>query len=290
MVKVINTRPADRAAGLSRLLRQAGFEPVEIPFVDVRADEEGVAKVAALQPGGFTGVFLSSPNGLRHLQEGLLISQFERWIAKPFYLVGPAARPLVEAAGGQVAFVPEEASLEGFLKEYKPAPGPGLPLAQRWLHPCSVSTRLDPAEFRKKGLHVVNMPVYRPACPADLAARMAKEGAGAAAILFCSGSAVENFFQAAPALAQALTRPQGPGGPRGPLAVSIGPSTTKALEERGVENAKQALHADDASLVDVLKAASGGAKTEVLKSSPATPQAATPAPAAAAPKKPEPKP
>lgn len=284
MVKVINTRPADRAAALSLLLRQAGFEPVEIPFVDVRADEEGMAKVATLQPNGFTGVFLSSPNGLRHLQEGLLISQFERWAAKPFYLVGPAARPLVEAAGGQVAFVPEEASLEGFLKEYKPAPGPGLPLAQRWLHPCSASTRLDPAEFRKKGLHVVNMPVYRPACPADLAARMAKDGEGATAILFCSGSAVENFFQAAPALAQALTRPQGP------LAVSIGPSTTKALSQHGVENAKQALHADDASLVDVLKAASGGAKTEVLKSPPATPKAATPAPAAAAPKKPEPKP
>lgn len=259
MVKVINSRPADRAAPLSSLLRSAGFEPVDIPFVDVGAYPEGLEKAASLPPGGFTGIFLSSPNGLRYLQEGLLATQLERWTAKPFYLIGPAARPLVEAAGGQVAFIPATASLDGFLEEYRPIQGTGLPLAQRWLHPCSLSTRLDPTAFRQKGIRVENVPVYKPACPADLAARMGKEGQGAAAIIFCSGSAVENFFQAAPALAAALTRP------KGPLAVSIGPSTTKALQERDVAAIHQAEHADDESLVDALKAASGGAKTEVLK-------------------------
>lgn len=262
MVKVINTRPADRAAPLSGLLRSAGFDPVEIPFVAVIADPEGLERAASLSPSGFTGIFLSSPNGLRHLQEGLLASQFERWVAKPFYLVGPAARPLVEAAGGKVAFVPATASLEGFLEEYRPVQGTGLPMAQRWLHPCSASTRLDPAEFRKKGIRVENTPVYKPACPADLAARLGQDGRDAAAFIFCSGSAVENLFQAAPALAAALTLP------KGPLAVSIGPSTTKALESRGVVSIRQAEHADDESLVDALKAASGGAKTEVLKADP----------------------
>ena len=100
-------------------------------------------------------------------------------------------------------------------------------MAQRWLHPCSASTRLDPAEFRKKGITIVNLPVYRPACPADLAALMGKGGKDAAAIVFCSGSAVENFFQAAPDLAAGLGRP------KGPLAVSIGPSTSKALRDLG---------------------------------------------------------
>lgn len=276
MVKVINSRPGDRAAPLSRLLRAAGFEPVEIPFVDVVAHPEGLEKAASLPPAGFTGIFLSSPNGLRYLQEGLLATQFERWTQKPFYLVGPAAVPLVEAAGGKVAFVPATASLDGFLEEYRPSQGPGLPMAQRWLHPCSVSTRLDPAAFKQKGIKVENVPVYQPACPADLAARMGKEGQDAAAILFCSGSAVENLFQAAPALAAALTRP------KGPLAVSIGPSTTKALQDRGVMAIRQAEHADDQSLVDALKAASGGAKTEVLKSDPRPAPAARPAPKPAA--------
>lgn len=274
MIKVVNTRPADRNQELTRLLRQAGFDAVEVPMVEVRADAEGQAKAASLPANGFTGIFLSSPNGLRHFQEGLLASQFERWTIKPFYLVGPAARPLVEAAGGRVAFVPQEASLEGFLKEFQAQPGPGLPLAQRWLHPCSASTRLDPAEFRKKGITVVNQPVYRPACPSDIAARMAKDGKGAAAIVFCSGSAVENFFKSAPDLAKGLTEP------KGPAAVSIGPSTSKALRDHGVTDIHEAQHADDPSLVDTLKALSGGFKTEVLRQI-AKPAAVKPAPGSA---------
>ncbi len=271
MIKVVNTRPADRNQELTRLLRQAGFAVAEVPMVEVRADAEGQAKAAALQPSGFTGIFLSSPNGLRHFQEGLLASQFERWSIKPFYLVGPAARVLVETAGGRVAFVPQEASLEGFLKEFQTQPAPGLPLAQRWLHPCSTSTRLDPAEFRKKGITVVNQAVYRPACPDDIAARMAKDGKDAAAIVFCSGSAVENFFKSAPDLAAGLTKP------KGPVAVSIGPSTSKALRDNGVTDIHQAQHADDLSLVDTLKSLSGGFKTEVLRQIASKP-AAKPAP------------
>jgi uroporphyrinogen-III synthase len=245
MVKVINTRPADRNGDQSRLLRQAGFEPLEIPCVDIESDEEGLKRIRALSPAGYTGIFLSSPNGLKHMQEGLLSTEFERWAMKPFHLVGPAARPRVEAAGGQVAFVPEEASLEGFLKEYRPAPGPGLPLAQRWLHPCSASTRLDPAAFKAKGIRVENMPVYRPAAPKDLSARLPKEARDAFAVIFCSGSAVENYFSADPEGAALLGRP------KGPLAVSIGASTSKALQDKGVPEIRQALHADDASLVDV---------------------------------------
>ena len=260
MVKVINTRPSDRNQELSKLLKQAGFEPVEIPCVEIRSDEEGAARAATLQATGFTGIFLSSPNGLKHFQEALLPTQFEKWVGKPFYLVGGAARPLVEAAGGKVAFFPEEASLEGFLKEYRLVTAPGsLPMAQRWLHPSSASTRLDPAEFKKKNVQIVNLPVYRPAPPVNAGEMLMQAGPDAAAVLFCSGSAVENFFRAAPELAAAL------GKPKGPLAISIGPSTTKALRDHGVAELREALHADDSSLVDVLKAASGGAKTEVLK-------------------------
>lgn len=262
MIRIINSRPAERNAGLSSLLTRAGFEPVEIPFVDIRPHEEGQAKAAATSPQGFTGIFLSSPNGFRHFRDALLETQLEKWTEKPFYLVGGAACALVQEAGGRVAFFPEEASLEGFLKEYRPVTEPGrLPMAQRWLHPCSLSTRLDPAEFRKRGVEVVNLPVYRPGTPSDLPARLEEKGGGAAAILFCSGSAVDNYFEAAPGQASLL------GSREGPLAVSIGPSTTAALKKRGVEALVEALHADDASLVDALKAAVGGMKTEVLKKS-----------------------
>lgn len=266
MAVVINTRPADQNAELSDLLRRAGFEPLEIPMVDIVPDEEGLARMRKLQPSGFNGIFLSSPNGLRHLEAGLLATELEGWLQKPFYLVGGKATELVKSLGGKVAFYPQEASLEGFLKEYSPAAanvgGPaslGLALAQRWLHPCSVSTRLDPAAFKQKNIGVENVPVYKPGMSADAGKRLMEEGLHAEAVVFCSGSAVEHFFQAAPELAARVGRPGGP------LAVSIGPSTSKVLAEKGVEKCREARHADNPSLIDALKAAFGGSATKVLK-------------------------
>jgi uroporphyrinogen-III synthase len=269
---VINTRPADQNGELSDLLRRAGFEVLEIPMVDIVPDEEGLARLRKLQPSGFNGVFLSSPNGLRQMASGLPAAELEPWMEKPFFLVGGKSSTLVRNHGGKVAFYPEEASLEGFLKEYTPAaaanagvkPGPGgLVLAQRWLHPCSASTRLDPAAFREKGIGVENVPLYKPAMAADAGERLMAEGRGADAVVFCSASAVAHFFRAAPELAARI------GKAGGPLPISIGPSTSNALAGLDVEKCFEAAHADNPGLVDALKDAFGGAATKVLKKSPA---------------------
>jgi uroporphyrinogen-III synthase len=231
-----------------------------------------LARLRKLQPSGFSGIFLSSPNGLKQMADALLATELEKWMEKPFFLVGGKSATLVRNHGGTVAFYPEEASLEGFLKEYtsaaaanagaKSGPG-GLVLAQRWMHPCSTSTRLDPAAFRDKGISVENVPVYKPAMAADAGKRLMAEGQNADAVIFCSASAVAHFFRAAPDLAARL------GKPGGPLIVSIGPSTSNALAGLDVETCHEAEHADNPSLVDALKAAFGGAATKVLKKNPA---------------------
>lgn len=273
MAAVLNTRPTYQNAGLSGLLRAAGFEPVEIPLVDVIPDLEGLGRVRRLQPTGFTGIFLSSPNGIRNLAKGLLPVEAEPWLAKPFYLVGGKAVGLVNELGGKVAFHPREASLDGFLKEFTPGDvasagggrGPavaGLVMAQRWLHPCSASTRLDPAAFRKKNIEVENVPVYRPGLHPEAQERLAALGPIDAAV-FCSGSAVEHFYRTAPpALSARLGRKDGI------LAISIGPSTSKALADKGVEYCREAQHADDESLVDALKVAFGSRATRVIAKNP----------------------
>jgi uroporphyrinogen-III synthase len=264
MAVVLNTRPADQNAALSALLKAAGFEPLEIPLVDIGPEPEGLERLRRMHPSRFTGVFLSSPNGLRLMAGELLPADLEPWMAKPFYLVGPKAADLVRQHGGQVAFHPREASLEGFLKEYAPSPQgnmgvAGLVLAQRWLHPCSSQTRLDPAAFRKKGIEVENVPVYRPSLNPKAAEDLARSAASIEAAVFCSGSAVEHFFAAAPpALAARLGKKDGI------LAVSIGPSTTRALAEKGVEHPSEARHADDPGLVDALKEAFGTRATKIL--------------------------
>lgn len=264
MALVLNTRPADQNAGLSALLKAAGFEPLEIPLVDIEPDPEGLERLRHLHAARFNGVFLSSPNGLRLMATELLPADLEPWLEKPFYLVGPKAGELVRKLGARVAFHPQEASLEGFLKEFAPAAQgnsgvTGLVLAQRWLHPCSTSTRLDPAAFRKKGIEVENVPVYRPGMNPGAAAELAGAADTLEAIIFCSGSAVANFFAAAPpALAARLGKKDGV------LPVSIGPSTTEALVAKGVEKPCEAAHADDSGLVDALKQAFGTRGTRIL--------------------------
>lgn len=258
--RVLNTRPEGQAAELSETLRKSGFTPVEIPLVAIVPEEEGLARLRKLMPMGYTGVFLSSANGLRRMQEALDPAALSRWTAKPFFLVGPKAVSFVESLGGRVAFVPQEASLKGFLAEFKAPPGPaGLPMSQRWLHPCSASTRVDPPTFRARGVEIENVPVYKPGFPENASARLGDAGE-LSAILFCSGSAVDNFFQAAPeAMRGALGRP------KGPLAVSIGASTTEALKSKGVESVHEAPHADNEGLLDALRRAYGGAETRVIK-------------------------
>lgn len=264
MAVVLNTRPADQNGGLSALLRAAGFEPLEIPLVGIEPEPEGLERLRRLQPNGFTGIFLSSPNGLRQMAAGLMPVELESWMAKPFYLVGPKSGDLVREHGGRVAFHPREASLDGFLKEYAPSSQgnsgvTGLVLAQRWLHPCSASTRLDPAAFRKKGVEVENVPVYRPGANPEAPGLLERHAASLDAVVFSSGSAVAQFFAAAPpALSARLGKKDGI------LAVSIGPSTSQALAEKGVEQRCEAVHADDSGLVDALKQAFGSRATRIL--------------------------
>src|SRR5690606_11822373 len=168
------------------------------------------------------------------------------WRAKPWYLVGERARADVEALGARVVFVPRgEASLEGFLAE--------IPRQDnlRLIHPCSTKTRLEPGQFTGKGIDMHNMAVYEPRCPAGAAEaleaawpRLSPRGA----VLFASGSAVHHLFEAAPALARTLARDDGP------VPVSIGTSTTRALRLHHVARSHQAPTADSAGFIAALRA------------------------------------
>jgi uroporphyrinogen-III synthase len=262
MIRVLNTRPVGQNQELSQLLVQAGFKAVEIPLVDILPLEDGLRKILRLQPSGYTGIFLSSPNGLRQMQAGL-DEDFEKWLNKPFYLVGGKTKAMVEKLGGSVAFFPQVASVAGFLQEYpleSIASGQkgGMVFAQRWLHPCSASTRVDPDAFKKCGVVIENVPVYRPDLPNEAAPKLIDECPQAAAAIFCSGSAVENFYKAAPDQAAKLGHPKF-------MAISIGPSTSEVLRAKGVEKIYESITADSAGLIDALRSAIGGSETQVLK-------------------------
>jgi|GEM_PF-174977 len=308
MPTILNTRPKEQAEFLTRLLAEEGFESVEIPLVELKSIGTGLEEAAKLDSREFSGVFLSSPIGLKALDAALDSAEFRTWMNKPIYLVGRQSAALVEAKGGRVAFYPQQASLAGFVAEF-PAwfqgeaeswarntrkeagelarrllsegvgaldklPGEQespLPEAeesagnpeiarvaaleqfalgldagiQRWLHPCSDKTRLEPERFAALGVEVVNVAVYRPQLPEESVTALEKLDDGCDAAIFCSGSAVDHFFEAQPEKAArwAESKP----------AASLGASTTEALRRHGWRNIEQSAIANAQGLVTAVK-------------------------------------
>jgi uroporphyrinogen III methyltransferase/synthase len=242
--RILNTRPEAQAGKLSELLSQAGFEPVEVPLVSiVPYNQDGLR---AVDPSDYTGLFLSSANGLRIFREFLPKELHNEWIKKPLYTLSSGISSKWEELGGIPGFCSGQSSLEGFLDEFNGADDPGN---QMWLHPCSLKTRLDPGEFKKKQITVHNFPVYAPSLPDGTEERLQKELPGADAILFFSGSAVENFFQCLEswkpeAAIQAL---------KGKQLFCLGPSAAQALEKQGVTGYHRAKRTDNEGMVEVLK-------------------------------------
>jgi uroporphyrinogen-III synthase len=252
MIGVLNTRPKPPDApdssrtsvrSLSDALAAAGFTPIDVPLVELVLLHDALDLLARLSDTHYDGILLSSPN-LLPLLKAAGRSLPPAWLSKPWYLVGPRARPEAEGLGITVAFTPrEDASLEGFLRE--------IPQQQnlRLIHPCSTKTRVEPALFTSRGIDVHNMAVYEPRCPRGAAdaletawPRLRPRGA----VLLASGSAVHHLFDAAPRLARTLSEPDGP------VPVSIGASTTRALRMYGVERSVQTPTSDTAGFLATL--------------------------------------
>lgn len=240
MTRVLNTRPREQAAALSEALRAAGFDPVEVPLVELALFRDALAILRRLPDALYDGVLLSSPN-LLPLLRAAGESVPEAWLQKPWYLIGSRSRPDVEALGVRVAYVPEVASLDGFLREFPPHKG------LRLLHPCSAKTRLEPSLFAARGVDVHNMAVYEPRLPEGSAARLEAAWPEARAVLFASGSAVHHLFASVPLRGRDLALGEGP------FPVALGASTARALRMYGVERFAQCATVDNAGFVEALQ-------------------------------------
>jgi uroporphyrinogen-III synthase len=241
MIGVLNTRPPELAPEFSAQLRAAGYEPYEAPLVDLTLDRAGLAELRACagQPDAYSGILISSPNLLSALAaEGETIP--EVFLRKPWYLISARIRAQVEALGARVAFIAQEASIEGFKREIATHNG------ARLLHLCSSNTRMQPDALKAKGFEIENLTLYTPAYPADSTGPIRDAWEKVRAVTFASGTAVHNLFSNLPDQAATL------GKPRGPVAISIGLSATEALKENGVRAYRQAPTADNAGFIAAL--------------------------------------
>ena len=179
---VLNTRAQDQAAELSRLLADAGFEPVEAPAIAIvgawdAAELEAVRR--DLRAGLFDWVILSSQNAARDLDADLA-----------------GARIVCGTATAEVLGIVAEATIARFsaaaaLDALRPRLAPGA----RVLVPRAAEGRDELLDgLRRLGANVVAPVAYR-TVPAAAAVNRLRAG-GIDVVTVCSPSAVRSVAAA----------------------------------------------------------------------------------------------
>jgi uroporphyrinogen III methyltransferase/synthase len=205
------TRARAQASGLAARLRELGATVIEAPAIRVQPLE-----VTLPDPSGFDLVCVTSPNGAERLMDGLRDARALAGVRVA--AIGPGTARALRARGIEADIVPERAVAEGLVEALE-----GVPVERAWIVRAAEARTVLRDALVARGAEVVESVLYETVAePLDEATRMA--AAGADYLLFASGSAVR-FFAAA-AGAEAL---------HGPRIASIGPATSAALREFGVE-------------------------------------------------------
>jgi len=203
------TRARAQASPLAARLRELGARVIEAPVIRIEALDAELPDLA-----GFDLLAVTSPNGAERLLE---LCRDARDLAGPAIVaIGPGTAAVLRAGGVEPDVVPERAVAESLVEA----------LAQRPVRRALIA-RAETARdvlvdaLRERGAEVEILALYRTV--ADALDDRAREAALAADYLtFTSASSVRFFLQSA-------------GSAAGPRIVSIGPITSAALREQGLE-------------------------------------------------------
>lgn len=245
--RVLVPRAQEQAAALSERVRELGGEPVEAPVLTIEPGDLPALRAALrdLADGVFDLLCLTSPNGVDAVADALVA---ERLDARAFGQVGTVAcvGPGTAARAWDrlrlvADLIPERATTEALGQAVPPGNGRAL------LPRADIATPRLPELLERKGYACVEVVAYRTGRPDALAIDVVDDlGAGRIDLLaFASPSTVRNF------VTLVGDRPW-----RGRV-VSIGPVTSAACRELGVEVTVEADPHDLDGLVAGLVAASG---------------------------------
>jgi uroporphyrinogen III methyltransferase/synthase len=205
------TRARTQASPLAARLRALGARVVEAPAIRIEALDAQLPDVAR-----FDLLCVTSPNGARRLLE---LTRDARALAGPeIAALGPGTADTLRAGGIEPDIVPPRAVAESLVETLAGR----RPVRRALIARAEHARDLLPDALRERGAQVEILALYRTlAEPLDGAAREAALAADY--VTFTSASAVRFFLDAVGA----------PGG--GQRIVSIGPITSAALRERGLE-------------------------------------------------------
>ena len=225
MKRILVTRAAHQAGKLSEGLRAAGFEPVEVPILEIQPPSSYDALDAALRNvGAYDWLIFTSANAVRTLVEraaacGIVFASAMPRVAA----VGKATNDAARQAGFTTAFTPKEFVAESLVEALAgSAAGKRVLLAR-----AAVARDVIPDSLRAAGAIVDVVDAYQNAIPAGAPEQLrATLAGGIDAATFTSSSSATHLAEVANAAG--ITFPFA-----GVKAVSIGPITSMTLRELG---------------------------------------------------------
>jgi uroporphyrinogen III methyltransferase/synthase len=234
------TRARAQASGLTAWLRELGARVIEAPAIRILPIEGRAPDLER-----YDLICLTSPNGVALLFERLAAAGLDaRALAgATVAAIGPGTAAALAGHGIEADVVPERFVAEGMVEALA-----GVNATRALIARAAEAREVLPQALRDRGIEVDELVLYEtvaePISPEVLA-----EVAGADYLLFTSSSTVRFFVEAAGGASAA-------GGAR---TVSIGPVTSQALRDHGLEPAVEAERHDIDGLVEALLADAAGA-------------------------------
>jgi uroporphyrinogen-III synthase len=234
-IRIVVCRPRDQAAPLTERLEAASAEVVFAPVIAIVDPPDDGAELrmalASLTPGDW--LVLTSPNGAARaaaaldggLPEGVKVA-----------VVGPGTAEQARAAGLAVDLIPGRSIAEGLLEVF---PAPGADGGRVVLARAEVARDVLPVGLRKMGWQVADVAAYRTVA-ADLDPEQRWAVAASEVVLFTSSSTVKRLV--AQVGVDAVP----------PVVVSIGPATSAAARDLGLEVTVEAAEHSVPGVVEAL--------------------------------------
>jgi len=207
------TRARAQASGLTARLRALGATVTEAPAIAIEP-----LPVDLPDPRDYDLLVLTSPNGVHRLFD---LVRDARTLAGPrIAVIGPGTARALRQHGVEADIVPFRAVGEGLVEALAE-----VPVERALIARAQEARDVVPDALRDRGAHVDDVALYRTVAePLDAAARDAALGADYAT--FTSASSVRFFLEAVGGH-EALRE--------GPRLASIGPITSAALRDHGLE-------------------------------------------------------
>ncbi|ATD54530.1 uroporphyrinogen-III C-methyltransferase [Clostridium chauvoei] len=234
-VNICVTRSRKQASNLKNKLRELGAEVTEINSIKIEGTKENLAPYVD-NLDKYHHIILTSVNGVNMFFDYLIEKKYDiRNIKAKFSVVGKATRKALQKRGIVEFIMAREFVGEGLFK----ALSPYLQKGEKVLIPCSSASReYLKDEIEKLGLEVHRVNTYDTKC-GDVKNTRAFEEVDF--VLYTSPSTVKNMISMF-----------GEDKIKEKRNISIGPQTSKALNERNIDNYMCKKHSEDGFLEEIV--------------------------------------